>query len=208
MPSDSNTNSFNRWLNPFQPQPGQRGLGQSVDVFRTARRGWGVRARTQIETGQFVCTYSGEILGQAECSARYLKNDAEMNDNYIIALREHTTTPPTATGAAAAEAASVPAAPAGPIPTTTFIDAGVHGNVGRYINHSCDPNLVMLLTRSDYPVPVAALYAAETIAAGAELTFSYGECPTSPLPRGIRECLCGADSCTGYLPFDAALGCT
>jgi len=94
--------------------------------------------------------------------------------------------------------------------TTTFIDADAHGNVGRYINHSCNPNLAMLVTRSDHPVPVAALYTVEKIAAGVELTFSYGASPatntsTTPHPQGVRRCFCGEDCCTGYLPYDLAL---
>lgn len=68
----------------------------------------------------------------------------------------------------------------------------------------------MLVTRSDHPVPVAALYTVEKIAAGVELTFSYGASPatntsTTPHPQGVRRCFCGEDCCTGYLPYDMAL---
>lgn len=53
-----------------------------------------------------------------------------------------------------------------------IIDAGPAGNLARFANHSCDPNMVMQKwtvvgeTR-------AGLFACRTITAGEELTFHY-----------------------------------
>ena len=38
------------------------------------------------------------------------------------------------------------------------------GNIGRYLNHSCDPNLVMVPVRTSSAVPHLALFAARDIA--------------------------------------------
>ena len=95
---------------PWCPnRPSQRGLGQPVEVFRTARmgavagdgsRGWGVRARNEIAAGEFVCTYSGEVLSEAECMARYgcdgtcnaaLKRDAIDKECIVLTVTKTTT---------------------------------------------------------------------------------------------------------------------
>ena len=76
--------------------------------------------------------------------------------------------------------------------------------MGRYINHSCDPNLVMNLVRVDSMVPDLALYTRRDIQRDTELTFNYGN--PSMAPEGNRNdgeipCHCQAEICTGFLPF-------
>ncbi|XP_018418048.1 PREDICTED: histone-lysine N-methyltransferase SETMAR [Nanorana parkeri] len=100
----------------------------------------------------------------------------------------------------------------------TYGDPTRIGNVGRFLNHSCRPNLVMLPVRSHSTVPRLALFAARRIQEGEELCYDYsgrsfnaepGEESQSageeggPGPR--KRCLCGADVCSGYLPFDGSL---
>lgn len=48
----------------------------------------------------------------------------------------------------------------------TNIDATRMGNVGRYINHSCSPNLDMHIVRHRLLVPSAALFAKRNINLG------------------------------------------
>ena len=54
------------------------------------------------------------------------------------------------------------------------IDPTIIGNIGRQINHSCDPNLSKHLVRVDTLYPRVALVAENDIAAGTELTFETG----------------------------------
>merc|ERR1739844_196982 len=56
----------------------------------------------------------------------------------------------------------------------TVIDPTLIGNIGRYVNHSCDPNLIMLPVRIQNLVPHLALFAAIDIPKDTELTFDYG----------------------------------
>eukprot|EP01104_Vermistella_antarctica_P015786 TRINITY_DN524_c0_g1_i3.p1 TRINITY_DN524_c0_g1~~TRINITY_DN524_c0_g1_i3.p1 ORF type:complete len:244 (+),score=36.68 TRINITY_DN524_c0_g1_i3:877-1608(+) len=58
----------------------------------------------------------------------------------------------------------------------TIIDATHYGNVSRFINHSCDPNLSALPVRVDSIVPHVAFFSLRPIRVGEELTFSYGRC--------------------------------
>uniref|UniRef100_A0A3B5RF21 Histone-lysine N-methyltransferase SETDB2-like n=1 Tax=Xiphophorus maculatus TaxID=8083 RepID=A0A3B5RF21_XIPMA len=57
-----------------------------------------------------------------------------------------------------------------------FIDASKEGNVGRFINHSCQPNLFIqnVFTDSHDPAfPVIAFFTNRVVKAGTELTWNY-----------------------------------
>jgi SET domain-containing protein len=90
----------------------------------------------------------------------------------------------------------------------TFIDAEENGNVSRFLNHSCDPNLYFDIVRVNHFVPQVAFYALRDIKEGEELTFSY--CDSSMIDDNInreesfefsyKPCLCGEKNCKKYLP--------
>lgn len=176
----------------------QRGVGFRLRVFPSEDRGWGVRAMEAIPCGAFVCEYAGEVIGLEEALNRQLAQGPK-DMNYIIAVREHT-------GQGKAR--------------ETFVDPFARGNVGRFINHSCQPNLFMVPVRVHSMVPRLALFAVQDIVPDEELTFDYsgkynnqvnsnqnhlsqesdpGE-SVDPLQR--KPCYCGALNCTGYLPLD------
>ena len=82
-----------------------------------------------------------------------------------------------------------------------------YGNVGRFINHACDGgNLTLQLVRvGGCPLPRVAFFAAESIAAGTELAFSYGEREPGEEkgqghPARQRPCACQTSACSGLLP--------
>ncbi|XP_045885484.1 histone-lysine N-methyltransferase SETMAR [Micropterus dolomieu] len=180
----------------------QRGLRLRLEVCSTKNRGWGVRALEAIPRGTFVCEYAGELISLEEARRRQLAQRSEEN-NYIIAVREHAGT--------------------GSI-TETFVDPAVVGNVGRFLNHSCQPNLFMQPVRVHSVVPRLALFAGRNIDAQEELTFDYSGLysnqPPAELPStqsdaatqasrtdGLqrKECRCGADNCVRFLPLDLSI---
>ena len=71
------------------------------------------------------------------------------------------------------------------------IDGKTLKNTARYINHSCDPNCVIVYTRR-----AIWIVAARDIPVGEEFTYNYGfvpdECAAYP-------CHCGAKMCCGYI---------
>lgn len=75
------------------------------------------------------------------------------------------------------------------------------GNVGRFINHSCDGNVVVQPVFTPgcsalfYRV---ALFALKDIPAYEELTYSYGWTPQEN-PEKEVWCSCGAANCQGRL---------
>jgi ankyrin repeat protein len=54
------------------------------------------------------------------------------------------------------------------------VDPTRFGGLARYVNHSCHPNLHFVMVRAGKDLPVLYLYACTDIAAGTELTMSYG----------------------------------
>ncbi|XP_029908481.1 histone-lysine N-methyltransferase SETMAR [Myripristis murdjan] len=173
----------------------QRGLRLRLEVYGTKEKGWGVRTLEPIPCGTFVCEYAGEVIGFDEAKRRQLAQGPEEN-NYIIAVREH--------------------AGQGPI-TETFVDPAIVGNVGRFLNHSCLPNLFMVPVRVHSTVPRLALFAGRDIEAQEELTFDYAGGYSNPTPLELsiqasrtdalqrKPCHCGAQNCAQFLPLDVSI---
>ncbi|CAK9299077.1 unnamed protein product [Gordionus sp. m RMFG-2023] len=81
------------------------------------------------------------------------------------------------------------------------MDAKREGNVGRYLNHSCDPNLFVqnvFVSGQDVRFPAIALFANRTIVAGTELTWNYGYEVGSVKGKEI-VCRCCSHRCNGRL---------
>lgn len=180
----------------------QRGLRLRLEVYNTKNKGWGVRTLEAIPHGTFVCEYAGEVISFQEARRRQFAQKSVEN-NYIIAVREH--------------------AGEGSI-TETFVDPALVGNVGRFLNHSCRPNLFMQPVRVHSVVPRLALFAGRNIDAREELTFDYsggysnqppGELPSIQSDAAVqvsgtdglqrKECQCGASSCVKFLPLDLSI---
>ncbi|XP_074531080.1 histone-lysine N-methyltransferase SETMAR [Halichoeres trimaculatus] len=180
----------------------QRGLTLRLEVYCTGNRGWGVRTLEPIPTGTFVCEYAGEVISFEEARRRQLAQKSEEN-NYIISVREHAGT--------------------GSI-TETFLDPAMVGNVGRFLNHSCQPNLFMQPVRVHSVVPRLALFAGRDIDVMEELMFDYSGGYANQPPLGVpfshdtntvqfnkinglqrKKCHCGAKNCLQFLPLDLSI---
>ncbi|TTB85628.1 Histone-lysine N-methyltransferase SETMAR [Bagarius yarrelli] len=165
----------------------QNGLRTRLCVFRTENRGWGVVTLEAIKHGSFVCEYAGEVIGLEEARRRQLSQTPE-DKNYIIAVQEHSGSQRQG---------------------LTFVDPVSVGNVGRFLNHSCQPNLTMVPVRVHSVVPRLALFSSRDIEPGEELTFDYsgGHQQRTDTAEDLQRkvCLCGAQNCTGFLPLDVSV---
>ena len=163
-------------------------------VFRTANRGFGLRTVDPIVKDKFVCEYAGEVLDKETAVQRTKTLASVPNSNYyILTVKEHIDKGDT---------------------LITYIDPMYVGNVGRFINHSCEPNLYMVPVRINNSVPRIALFASRDIQAEEELTFSYRGNVEDPdieeISLDTKEvkrtpCYCGSAKCCGYLPLDESL---
>lgn len=149
-----------------------------IKVFPTDGKGRGVRTQQQILKSQFVCEYVGEVITRQTAEKRIDKESTDRNNQtYIVTVNEDFANSS----------------------TQYFIDARHYGNIARFINHSCEPNLVSVIVRVGVNLPRLALFASGDIAPGEELTFRYGD-EKSALSK--CKCLCGSSHCLGFLPHD------
>ena len=152
-------------------------------AFNTSNKGIGVRGKEFISEGTYVGEYVGEILSSAEARRRLAQLKAD-DSCYIVQYREHMSSGNT---------------------LVTNIDATHKGNLTRFINHSCSPNLRMIPVRSDSVLPRLCLYACRDVSEGEELCFSYfgksGTAVSGDIDTGAKKCFCGSRECIGYLPL-------
>jgi len=157
----------------------QLGPQNGLRIFH-CNKGYGLCTDFAIQKGQFVCEYAGEIIDLTEAHKRS-NSDSE---NYIFVINEHFS---------------------GQI-VTTVIDATIIGNIGRYINHSCQPNCMIIPVRVDSLIPRLAIFAIKDIQQDEEITYHYGG-EKSHTESNLSEvkCLCESFSCNGYLPCKTGL---
>ncbi|XP_038589635.1 histone-lysine N-methyltransferase EHMT1 isoform X1 [Micropterus salmoides] len=143
----------------------QNGLRTRLQLFRTSKKGWGVRALQDIPQGTFICEYVGEIISEAEAEMR-------QNDAYLFSLDDK--------------------------PQDLYcVDARFYGNISRFLNHMCEPNLFacrVFTTHQDLRFPHIAFFASENIKAGEELGFNYGD-HFWEVKSKLFSCECGSSKC-------------
>ncbi|XP_065850396.1 histone-lysine N-methyltransferase, H3 lysine-9 specific SUVH4-like [Euphorbia lathyris] len=179
----------------------QRGIKYRLEVFRTPKKGWAVRSWDFIPSGAPICEYIGVLRRTDD-----MDNVAE--NNYIFEIdclqtmkgiggRERRL------GIVSVEdnmdGADDPSSENAP---EFCIDAGSTGNIARFINHSCEPNLFVqcvLSSHQDLRLARVMLFAADNIPPLQELTYDYGYILDSVRgPDGkIKQmaCFCGAADC-------------
>ena len=171
----------------------QKGRQIPLEIFKTRDRGFGLRSPVAIKKGQFVDTYRGEVITDAEASRREKNNLGK--DSYLYSLDKFQEDP------------DFPLAD-----EDIFVVDGEHmGGPTRFINHSCDPNLrqfTVSLTRGDRKVYELPFFALKDIAPYMELTFDYKDSEDTGIEeeedeqhesRAAMQCKCGAANCRGIL---------
>ena len=77
-----------------------------------------------------------------------------------------------------------------------IIDASKTGNLGRFFNHSCSPNIGIqnvFTNHHDIRYPHTSFFTLRNIKAGEELCWHYGY-----ENKMTQECHCGTNACNGY----------
>lgn len=121
----------------------RRQYAPGLERFMTQKKGWGVRARQSIPSGNLILEYMGEMCTSGEFEKRMMTRYKGDTHHYCLA-----------------------------VDSKTLIDAQRAGSECRFVNHSCDPNCEMQkwnvcgLTRM-------AVFAKRDILPGEEITYDY-----------------------------------
>lgn len=150
----------------------QEGPSKELLIQKTRNKGYGVFAGIYFPEGSYICEYAGEVIGHVEAQKRLV--DPECT-KYLMLVREHWEN----------------------TVMETYVDAFKFGNIGRYLNHSCDPNCVVIPVRIGRLIPMLCFFTCKPVAIGEELTYFY--CPESSVRSNMR-CYCGALRCCSYIP--------
>ncbi|KAL5181739.1 Histone-lysine N-methyltransferase, H3 lysine-9 specific SUVH6 [Glycine soja] len=181
----------------------QLGIKFQLEIFKTDTRGWGVRSLNSIPSGSFICEYIGELLEDKEAEQRTGNDEYlfDIGNNYSNStlwddLSTLTTLMPDA------HTASCEVVKDGGF----TIDAAQFGNLGRFINHSCSPNLIaqnVLYDHHDTRMPHIMFFAADNIPPLQELTYDYNyeidQVRDSDGNIKKKYCYCGSVDCTGRM---------
>jgi len=158
----------------------QRGPKYRLEVIRCMEKenkfvkGWGVRSPDFIPKGSFICEYIGEYISDDEAESRGIRYDNAKMSRLMDVVGD------------------------GRDVVRMCIDATRFSNLGRFLNHSCDPNVFKQRVFCDHSsrLPRIAFFALRDIPALEELAYDYGY---ADVPGKTMPCLCGAWNCKKLL---------
>ncbi|KAF8653398.1 hypothetical protein AX16_003970 [Volvariella volvacea WC 439] len=127
---------------------------------------WGLYAMEKISKGEMVIEYVGEIVRAAVADKREKAYERQgIGSSYLFRIDED-----------------------------LVVDATKKGNLGRLINHSCDPNCTAKIITINGEKKIV-IYAKQDIDLGDEITYDYH----FPFEQDKIPCLCGSAKCRGFL---------
>jgi [histone H3]-lysine9 N-dimethyltransferase len=175
----------------------QKGIRLHFEVFKTTNRGWGLRCWDPIRAGAFICEYAGEVIDELRVNL----DDSE--DDYIfqtVCPGEKTLKWNYGPELIGEDSTYVSADEFEPLPIK--ISAKNMGNISRFMNHSCSPNVFWQPVQYDHgddKHPHIMFFALKHISPMTELTYDYGVAgiESSAGYRGTKNCMCGSQNCRG-----------
>ncbi|RDX84648.1 Histone-lysine N-methyltransferase ASHH2, partial [Mucuna pruriens] len=150
----------------------------SLKWFKCGKKGFGLKALEDVAQGQFLIEYVGEVLDMQTYEARQREYALKGHRHfYFMTLNG-----------------------------SEVIDASAKGNLGRFINHSCDPNCRTEKWMVNGEICIG-LFALRDIKKDEELTFDYNY--VRVFGAAAKKCYCGSPNCRGYIgggdPLNAEL---
>ncbi|KAK1462791.1 SET domain-containing protein, partial [Colletotrichum melonis] len=150
-----------------QNQRFQRKQFADVSVIKTEKKGFGLRANVDMQANDFIFEYIGEVINEPTFRRRMIQYDDEgIKHFYFMSLTKH-----------------------------EFVDATKKGNLGRFCNHSCNPNCYVDKWVVGEKLRMG-IFSSRKIKAGEELVFNYNVDRYGADPQ---PCYCGESNCTGFI---------
>ncbi|XP_019463712.1 PREDICTED: histone-lysine N-methyltransferase ASHH2-like isoform X2 [Lupinus angustifolius] len=140
----------------------------SLDWFKCGKKGYGLKALEDIAEGQFLIEYVGEVLNMHAYEARQREYALRGHRHFYFMTLDG----------------------------SEVIDASAKGNLGRFINHSCDPNCRTEKWMVNGEICIG-LFAVKNIKQDEELTFDYNY--VRVFGAAAKKCYCGSPNCRGYI---------
>ncbi|KAF3479785.1 uncharacterized protein GIQ15_06761 [Arthroderma uncinatum] len=138
-----------------------------VTVIKTEKKGFGLRANTDLRPNDFIYEYIGEVINEPQFRRRMIQYDEEgIKHFYFMSLNKG-----------------------------EFVDATRKGNLGRFCNHSCNPNCYIDKWVVGEKLRMG-IFAERYVKAGEELVFNYNVDRYGADPQ---PCYCGEANCLGYI---------
>ncbi|CAN8257132.1 unnamed protein product [Cochlearia groenlandica] len=176
----------------------QMGLKVKLEVFKTVNRGWGLRSWDPIRAGSFICIYAGEAKDKSMVQ--------QADDDYTFdTTRVFTPFKWNYDHGLADEDVSEEISEQSETPLPLIISAKNVGNVARFMNHSCSPNVFwqpVTYENNGQLFLHVAFFAISHIPPMTELTYDYGVSQQSGAQNGNplygkKKCFCGSEYCCG-----------
>ena len=151
----------------------KRQTPKGIQSYKTADKGFGLRCKQDLTPGDLVTEYCGQVISPEECSKRLQEQGAQgIGAFYMVS-----------------------------IDAEQIIDAGPMGNLARFANHDCDPNMILQKWNVNGQMRVG-LFACKDVPAGEELTWNYNL--DSFEGHKKLKCFCGAANCSGWIGMKKA----
>ncbi|EOA15318.1 hypothetical protein CARUB_v100278231mg, partial [Capsella rubella] len=173
----------------------QNGLKLHMEVFKTINRGWGLRSWDPIRAGTFICEFAG--VRKTKEAVKDEDHDYLFDSSRVYQKFRWNYEPELVCESIWESVPEV-----FNLPTQVLISAKEKGNVARFMNHSCSPNVFWQPIEYGGYVHIG-LFAKKHILPLTELTYDYGVSSVEKvgedelLYRGNKICLCGSDKCRG-----------
>ncbi|XP_068425205.1 histone-lysine N-methyltransferase 2B isoform X2 [Clinocottus analis] len=145
----------------------ERTSKEAVGVYRSAIHGRGLFCKRNIEAGEMVIEYAGIVIRSVLTDKREKYYDGKGIGCYMFRIDDF-----------------------------DVVDATMHGNAARFINHSCEPNCYSRVINVEGRKHIV-IFALRKIYRGEELTYDY-KFPIEDASSKLN-CNCGARRCRRFL---------
>ncbi|KAL1410857.1 histone methyltransferase set2 [Vanrija albida] len=138
-----------------------------VDIVQTEKKGFGLRAATDIPAGALIYEYIGEVVVEKTFRKRMADYAEEgIKHFYFMMLQKE-----------------------------EYIDATKKGGIGRFANHSCNPNCEVQKWVVGRRMRMG-IFTKRDVLKGEEVTFNYN---VDRYGHEAQICYCGEPNCVGFI---------
>ncbi|XP_002740398.1 histone-lysine N-methyltransferase 2B-like, partial [Saccoglossus kowalevskii] len=143
----------------------QKTSKEAVGVYRSGIHGRGLFCKRPIDAAEMVIEYAGMVIRSSLTDKREKYYDSKGIGCYMFRIDDY-----------------------------DVVDATMHGNAARFINHSCEPNCFSRVIQVDGKKHIV-IFASRKIMPGEELTYDY----KFPFEEEKIPCTCGSKKCRKHL---------